>query len=867
LAESLTNDSIKIHPWVSYLLSVLLLAGSFGILLTSPDAAEEAGNSPAMLDARHFFERNPSVELSEQLARWIGPDHIATVRAEHERRRDRGAVAVLSQRMRDKTQKRFEAIQQEAFASLKDLPSWRLGVVDASSGISNTFAHVAVHESLQAIIVSLLFFVLAAITLEAAWGTPIFAAFCLLLPFVSATTYTSLYGEQGIPWIGASGVVAGLLGAYLIRSLKGFTIPAWILLPVWILAEYLVARDLPIDRFDAAPVVVHLATFAFGAGFAALVWVLGLEDKLQMRQEEVELVSNPLLEQALMERDHGNIEAAFELLEAGVRREPGNHDLAVALWQVASGSERAGRALPALLASVRDALRSGRREDACAIWNDLTRELGSLQAESTLLVRIGEALLAEEQHDAAVGAFAEAVDGPKTLSSVLALRVVRGSRDLDPGLAARAAAVALIDDQLGASERATLQAVLDRVQASGAAAAPEVTLTSESLVAPDAPSLTPELTPAPPSEPDPLQDPHAIAAEAFAELGEGESLAAEDPEEWNQPGVVGNLSAEAQENGPGFDWSGLDDTSADININTDTPAGLGGRRTEPAAKAASDVSETTETLEPADSFSAAISAGEADLPFPELAETNASNASHATKREESEGSEESDGSEMAGYAGPAIVHEDMAPASLAPEHFTEPVLHLEAPAPELLVVGEQAVPELAPDSLAAEGPIVEQAVVAGDSSSKDLEIPMLDEARRVLLARAAVPVALDAEGLSVEVDGGAKTVLPYARIEAVAAGAVSGLADKPVLVVDIVLNWLDVADEPLKVVRLRSDGFDPRMLMPGRDSALGSLCAMLDQLLASSGATPLPDRSAALGDPFASFESIESYDRNVLMTR
>jgi hypothetical protein len=133
------------------------------------------------------------------------------------------------------------------------------------------------------------------------------------------------------------------------------------------------------------------------------------------------------------------------------------------------------------------------------------------------------------------------------------------------------------------------------------------------------------------------------------------------------------------------------------------------------------------------------------------------------------------------------------------------------------------------------------------------------------VVRAAVPVGLDDEALTIEVDGGAKTRIPLSRIEAVAAGAVQGLADKPVLVVDLALNWLAVPDEPLKVVRLRSDQFDPRAVMPGRDSALDALRSLLDALLSRSGATPLPGRDAALGNPFASFGDLGSYGRDVLM--
>ena len=137
---------------------------------------------------------------------------------------------------------------------------------------------------------------------------------------------------------------------------------------------------------------------------------------------------------------------------------------------------------------------------------------------------------------------------------------------------------------------------------------------------------------------------------------------------------------------------------------------------------------------------------------------------------------------------------------------------------------------------------------------------------RVLRVRTAVPLALRDEGISIDLEGSGKTLLPYASIEAIAAGAVLGLANKPVLVVDIVLNWMDVPDEPLKVVRMRCDTFDPRRVVPDNGSALESLRAMLDQLLARSGGTPLPNRDGALGNPFTNHPDIKSYDRAVLMT-
>jgi hypothetical protein len=83
--------------------------------------------------------------------------------------------------------------------------------------------------------------------------------------------------------------------------------------------------------------------------------------------------------------------------------------------------------------------------------------------------------------------------------------------------------------------------------------------------------------------------------------------------------------------------------------------------------------------------------------------------------------------------------------------------------------------------------------------------------------------------------------------------------------VDLVFNWVALRDEPLQVMRMRGDHFDPRRLSPGRDSALEALRDFLKRLQESTSATPLPDAEAALGRPFAVLDDLTTYQRDVLL--
>jgi hypothetical protein len=86
-----------------------------------------------------------------------------------------------------------------------------------------------------------------------------------------------------------------------------------------------------------------------------------------------------------------------------------------------------------------------------------------------------------------------------------------------------------------------------------------------------------------------------------------------------------------------------------------------------------------------------------------------------------------------------------------------------------------------------------------------------------------------------------------------------------VIVVDLVLNWMTTAKEQLRVVRLRTDQFDPRILTPGVDSPADALRRFLARVIVASSATPLPDAPSAQGRPFATFPSLQGYERTVLL--
>jgi hypothetical protein len=128
----------------------------------------------------------------------------------------------------------------------------------------------------------------------------------------------------------------------------------------------------------------------------------------------------------------------------------------------------------------------------------------------------------------------------------------------------------------------------------------------------------------------------------------------------------------------------------------------------------------------------------------------------------------------------------------------------------------------------------------------------------------AVPVSLGEQEVHLYVSGKGASRLAYHRIRAVSLAAVLGLGPKPVVLIDLLLAGPQPGPEPLPLVRLRSDQYDPRKLIASSAGPLEALLALAEELLKRTRAAALPDAEAARGRPLRKFESLDAYSREVL---
>ena len=171
----------------------------------------------------------------------------------------------------------------------------RYAYVPAHPTFKGLFGHMFLHGGWIHLVFNLLFLFVVMMNLEDCWSGPVVLVAYLLFGVAGALTHGALHPQSVIPMIGASGAVAGLLGAFVVRlyavqirfwygyffllSVRHgtFAAPAWVMIPLWFAAELFNAVFL-----DGTGVAywAHVGGFCAGAAVALALRALRFEERV-----------------------------------------------------------------------------------------------------------------------------------------------------------------------------------------------------------------------------------------------------------------------------------------------------------------------------------------------------------------------------------------------------------------------------------------------------------------------------------------------------------------------------------------------------------------------------------------------------------
>jgi membrane associated rhomboid family serine protease len=408
------HTTVRRLPWVTFTLMALCVLAFVFTSVTHRDetqvVVDRLGEFFEYLGAHPYLEIDP--EFEEFIFQFVPEDEF---KAYLEVAKQFGASEPVSRRRLESEQDTLDAIMARIMESLdeaKQSPYYRFGLVPADAKPHAYITYQFLHGGFLHLFGNLFFLFLAGPFIEDVWGRPIFAAFYLTAGALSGFMFAVHYPQLDAPLIGASGAVAGVMGAFLVRYWKTkirffywfgvvftgtFSAPAWLMLPLWFLRELLVAQAWDVVTPGSAGSGVahwaHVWGFGFGLMVAGGIAYWRIEERFIHRaiESKITLMDNTGVEEAMTVAE-ADPERAIRLLERELTKQPANVDAAMAMWTLARRIGQPEIAATSVVGVLEAAAKSGDEELVVAEWQDLMHAVPDLELSPALGARFSEIL-------------------------------------------------------------------------------------------------------------------------------------------------------------------------------------------------------------------------------------------------------------------------------------------------------------------------------------------------------------------------------------------------------------------------------------------------------------------------------------------
>lgn len=390
------ESEVRRTPWVSIGLLVALVVLFFAGVRGGLSAKQSREVGQQLRSAAEFWLEHPWLEAPATLEGLVGREVLGSLSEEvGERRRlavDNREVPISI--VVERQQEELDARVETAVQLLRKRGDLGLSFVPSRPEALGLLGHMFLHGGFWHLFGNVLFLFVTAPFLEDVYGRVLFSMLYVLGGLFAAGAHGLLTPRPDLPLIGASGALAAVMGAFLVRLGRShirflfipilflpvirfrFALPAFVVLPLWLGEQLLAARLLP-----DAPVAwwAHIGGFAFGMAVAIGLKLFDVEERWIDPSIEARIgwSQDPAILKANDARAAGAFVTARNSARAVLAKHPGNVDA----WRSLLDTELAsGRRPEAASAAARLAERYvATGENGLAIALD--EEVGELLAD------------------------------------------------------------------------------------------------------------------------------------------------------------------------------------------------------------------------------------------------------------------------------------------------------------------------------------------------------------------------------------------------------------------------------------------------------------------------------------------------------
>ncbi len=493
-----SEDSVRRLPWVTFAIMGLcilsLIMAHEATWGTQDDLQDE------LLEALEYYATHPYLEVDEDFQRMV-------FQGVSEREQELMMEALAGDAWQPESsedlaaeQARLDELIERALSGVYDHPYFKFGLIPNDISLFAILTHMFMHAGFMHLFGNLLILYLAGPFIEDVWGRGVFIGFYLLSGLAAAFTYIAFNPSSEIPMVGASGAIAGVMGAFLVRYWRTkirffymfgfffrgvFDAPAWFMLPLWFGQQLFFAMaftQMTEDMGGGVAYWAHVGGFVFGVAAAGAIRKFGFDARFEQQigdKLEQTLVDNPEVDRALELNAVGNADEAMRILAEKTAHDPRNHDAALAYWGLACEHKREPEAAQAMLRVIRDDMRKGQPEMVLSHWAELTGRIPGVQADPDLLIRIAQLYGQNSQWDQSAATLRRALlAGGSSMNAGVALRLARAALKVDPAVASGAARLAQARSDIEPAEQQLAAEILRQAAEMGPGAARPRTLST-----------------------------------------------------------------------------------------------------------------------------------------------------------------------------------------------------------------------------------------------------------------------------------------------------------------------------------------------------------------------------------------------------
>jgi membrane associated rhomboid family serine protease len=332
------HGEVRRQPWVSY----AIVASNVVIFLFLWIASNQS-EVPARFEAKarqitEYLLANPHLTVPPELAPFYGRRTMQLL--EQVRATSTPPIDWVVRRQ----QQKLNGMAGELLAIGRELPILKPGFIPADPDPFAALSSMFVHAGLLHLVGNMLFFFATGPFLEDLLGRVLFTLLYLASGAAALATHVWQNPGSWAPVVGASGAIAGIMGAFLIRLGTSrirflcipiillpwirfrFLVPAFVFLPLWFVGQFWLATN--ITEPGGIALWAHVGGFAFGAVAMLLIAAFGVEKRWihPSIEKRVAWTQSTSLVDAMEARGRGDLSRARRLVEESLRENPSNVD-------------------------------------------------------------------------------------------------------------------------------------------------------------------------------------------------------------------------------------------------------------------------------------------------------------------------------------------------------------------------------------------------------------------------------------------------------------------------------------------------------------------------------------------------------------